>query len=74
MVLKVWQGWKKVVAIRLMDSMKYCTPSNMTVLEYAIKKIGEKNASLDFLDDDSRDTVLKPRKNGCKKKMCHHST
>ena len=47
----------KVVAIRLVDANKICKHS--TVLEEAVKNVGETNIPLDFLKDDSRDAVLK---------------
>ena len=62
----VWRkDGSKVV---LVDATKICAHSSITVLEEAVKKVGETNVPLDFLKDYSRDAVLQSRKNGRKKK------
>ena len=60
----------KVVAIQFKDAMKYYTHPNDKLLKEDIKKLGELNVPLDFLSNTSKDSVVRPSKNG-KKSVPH---
>ena len=61
-------GGVLAVAIHLTDASTYYTHPNEDMLKQHIKKVGQTNVPLDFLRDTSTDTIVRPRKNGKKKK------